>query len=258
MEFSGKTALVTGAGGGIGSGIALALAKEGATVAIADLRTEPLEATRAAVEKLGARCLAYPMDVADVGEVESTLSSLIAACGALDILVNAAGIIYVVNCVETTDEQWDRTIAVNAKGVFLCCRAVARHMIQRKQGKIVNIASMIGKTGVPRYTHYCASKFAVIGFTQALAQELAPYGVNVNAVCPGIVDTGMLRYEIDVLSKIRGVEKGVIERELLNQIPLGRYETPHDVAELVLFLASARAAYITGQSFNTTGGVEMH
>jgi meso-butanediol dehydrogenase / (S,S)-butanediol dehydrogenase / diacetyl reductase len=258
MEFSGKVALVTGGGGGIGSGVALALGRAGAIVGIADLKAEPLKATCSAVEKTGAKCLVLPTDVADATQVESTIASIIATCGKLDILVNCAGIIYVVDCVDTTEEQWDRTIAVNAKGVFLCCRAAARHMIGRKQGKIVNIASMIGKTGVRRYTHYCASKFAVIGFTQALAMEMAPYGVNVNAVCPGIVDTGMLRYEIDVLSRMRGVDKKVIEQELLGQIPLGRYETPQDVAEMVLFLASTHSAYITGQSFNTTGGVEMH
>jgi meso-butanediol dehydrogenase / (S,S)-butanediol dehydrogenase / diacetyl reductase len=258
MEFSGKVALVTGAGGGIGSGVALALGRAGATVAIADLKAEQLEGTRRALEATGAKCLALPTDVTVASQVEATVAAVISRCGKLDVLVNCAGIIYVVDCVETTEEQWDRTIAVNAKGVFLCCRAAARHMSQRKQGKIVNIASMIGKTGVRRYTHYCASKFAVIGFTQALAMEMAPFGVNVNAVCPGIVDTGMLRFEIDVLSRIRGVTKEVIEQELKGQVPLGRYETPQDVAEMVLFLASEHAAYITGQSYNTTGGIEMH
>jgi len=131
-------------------------------------------------------------------------------------------------------------------------------MVERKSGKIINVASQLGKTGVARYTHYCASKFAVVGFTQALAKELAPYGINVNAVCPGIVDTDMMDEELEVLKKITAKSEEELRKDFLNMIPLGRYETPEDVAHLVLFLASEGAAYMTGQSINVTGGVEVH
>jgi meso-butanediol dehydrogenase/(S,S)-butanediol dehydrogenase/diacetyl reductase len=130
--------------------------------------------------------------------------------------------------------------------------------VKSNKGKIVNVSSQLGKTGVARYSHYCASKFAVVGFTQALSKEVASYGINVNAVCPGIVDTDMMSEELVVLEKLFKKSEEALRKEFLNIIPLGRYETPEDVANLVLFLASEKADYMTGQSINITGGIEVH
>jgi NAD(P)-dependent dehydrogenase (short-subunit alcohol dehydrogenase family) len=258
MIFQDKVVLVTGSTRGLGKGIALAFAREGARVAVNGTKSQLCEKMAGEVSTSGGKGLSVPGDVSNADVVKDIFHQVISAFGQLDILVNNAGIIYVVSCMETTDEQWDRTMAVNCRGVFLCAREASRHMVERKAGKIINIASQLGKTGVALYSHYCASKFAVIGFTQSLALELAPHGINVNAVCPGIADTDMMDEELEVLKKVRGKSEKELRDEFLGVIPLGRYETPGDVANLVLFLSSEGASYMTGQSINVTGGVEVH
>jgi meso-butanediol dehydrogenase/(S,S)-butanediol dehydrogenase/diacetyl reductase len=258
MDFEDKVVLVTGSTRGIGRGIALAFAREGALVAVNGTKSDLCEKVADEVDSSGGKGLSVPGDISKTNVVKNIFQKVIGDFGRLDILVNNAGIVYVVDCTDTTDEQWDRTMAVNCRGVFLCAREASRHMVGRKAGKIINVASQLGKSGVARYTHYCASKFAVVGFTQALARELAPHGINVNAVCPGIVDTDMMDEELKVLTKVTGKSEDELREEFLNVIPLGRYETPEDVANLVLFLASEGAAYMTGQSINVTGGVEVH
>lgn len=258
MDFKDKAVLVTGSMRGIGRGIAMAFAYEGAKAAINGPNENLCLKVAKEIDTCGGQGIAVPGDISDAETVSGIFRKVLNAFGHLDILVNNAGIIYVTDCVDTTDEQWDRTMAVNCRGVFLCSREAARHMNKRKSGKIINIASQLGKTGVERYTHYCASKFAVIGFTQALARELANSGINVNAVCPGIVDTDMMDEEIRVLKRITGKSDEDLRKDFLSMIPLGRYETPEDVANLVLFLASDKASYITGQSINVTGGIEVH
>jgi meso-butanediol dehydrogenase/(S,S)-butanediol dehydrogenase/diacetyl reductase len=258
MSFKAKVVLVTGSTRGIGRGIALAFAREGASVAVNGTKSDLCEKVAYEVNRSGGVGVSVPGDISNTDMVKKIFNKIIEDFGRIDILINSAGIIYVTDCKDTTDEQWDRTMEVNCRGVFLCSREAAIHMIERKSGKIINIASQLGKSGVARYTHYCASKFAVVGFTQALAKELAPYGINVNAVCPGIADTDMMDEELEVLTKVTGKSKEELRDEFLNMIPLGRYETPKDVANLVLFLASENAAYMTGQSVNVTGGVEVH
>jgi meso-butanediol dehydrogenase/(S,S)-butanediol dehydrogenase/diacetyl reductase len=258
MTFKDKVVLVTGGTRGIGRGIALSFAREGARVAVNGTKSHLCEKVADEVGSSGGKGLPVPGDISNTDMVKNIFHRVIGDFGRLDILVNNAGIIYVVDCTETTDDQWDRTMEVNCRGVFLCAREASRHMIGRKNGKIINIASQLGKTGVAKYTHYCASKFAVVGFTQALAKELAPHGINVNAVCPGIVDTDMMDEELEVLKKDTGKSENELREEFLDMIPLGRYETPEDVANVVLFLASEGAAYMTGQSINVTGGVEVH
>ena len=258
MIFKDKVVLVTGSTRGIGKGIALAFARQEAKVAVNGTKSDLCEKVAQEISASGGKGLAVPGDISDTDTVKSIFRKVLKEFGRLDILVNNAGIVCVVDCIDTTDEQWDRTMAVNCRGVFLCAREAARYMVERKSGKIINVASQLGKTGVARYTHYCASKFAVVGFTQALAKELAPYGINVNAVCPGIVDTDMMDEELEVLKKITAKSEEELRKDFLNMIPLGRYETPEDVAHLVLFLASEGAAYMTGQSINVTGGVEVH
>ena len=257
-EFKDKAVLVTGSGRGIGRGIALAFAREGASVAVNDLNAESCRAVCREVDKAGGRGLEAPGDVSDAAAVSGIFAKLIDGFGKIDILVNNAGICYVAEIVDTTDEQWDRTMAVNIRSMFLCSREAVRRMKKAGKGKIVNLASQLGKTGVPYYTHYCASKFAVVGFTQALGREVAKHGINVNAVCPGNVDTDMTAGEIVVLEKLTGKSKDTIRKELTDMVPLGRLENPGDVANLVLFLASERADYMTGQAVNITGGLEVH
>jgi NAD(P)-dependent dehydrogenase (short-subunit alcohol dehydrogenase family) len=258
MNFKNKVVLVTGSTRGLGKGIALAFAREGALVAVNGTKEELCEKVAEEVESLGGSGIAVPGDVSDTETVKSIFRQVFDKFDHLDILVNNAGIIYVADCADTTDEQWDRTMAVNCRGVFLCAREAVLHMKERKSGKIINIASMLGKTGVGMYSHYCASKFAVVGFTQSLAKELAPLGINVNAVCPGIADTDMMDEELVVLKKVRNKSEEELRKEFLGIIPLGRWETEEDVANLTLFLASEQASYITGQSINVTGGIESH
>jgi NAD(P)-dependent dehydrogenase (short-subunit alcohol dehydrogenase family) len=258
MDFTDTSVLVTGGTRGIGRGVVKAFARRGARVGVngrnADLCREAAEEA----DSLGGKGIALPGDISNTNTVRDIFKRMYDAFGRLDVLVNNAGVIYVVDCVETTDEQWDRTFEVNCRGVFLCSREAAMHMTAQGSGKIVNLASQLGKTGIARYSHYCASKFAVVGFTQSLARELAPIGINVNAVCPGIVDTDMMKEELVVLEKLMGKSQAALRKEFLKMIPLGRYETADDVANLILFLSSDEAAYITGQSINVTGGIEVH
>ena len=175
--------------------------------------------------------------------------------GKIDILVNNAGMIKVGNVVDMPEKDWDEVLAVNLKGVFLCSKAVAPHMIERHSGKIINISSTAGRRGLPGKAHYHASKFAVIGFTQCLALELASYNINVNCVCPGVVDTYMHRQVLAPhAAKTRGITEDEVYRNMEAGVPLGRLQTPEDIGNLVAFLASEEAKNITGQSINVNGG----
>lgn len=270
--LEGKVALVTGAAGqrGIGRAIALRLAREGADVAVNDLRDEPvdnwggLRQVVGEIEDLGRRALGCSGDVTNAADVERIVSETIDRFGRIDILVNNAGSKAGpdrVPVVDLDEAVFDRVLAVNAKGTFLCCRAVARHMIDRGGGgKIVNMSSSAGKQGRARFAAYSASKFAVVGFTQSLAIELGPHRINVNAICPGLVDT----------ERVYGMASGLkpedmtIEayRELLiddavGATPLGRIAQPEDIAQLVAYLASAESNYMTGLAINVSGGKLM-
>jgi len=258
MNFQGRTVLVTGGTRGIGRGIVQVFATAGAQVAVNGTKIDLCKEAAEEADSLGGKGLAVPGDISKYESVRDIFKEVYDAFGELDILVNNAGVVYIADCTDTTEKQWDRTFDVNCRGVFLCSREASRHMIKRGSGKIVNLSSMLGKTGIAHYSHYCASKFAVVGFTQALARELAPHGINVNAVCPGIVDTDMMKEELAVLEKIMEKSEEDLRKEFLNIIPMGRYETVNDVANLIMFLASEEAAYITGQSINVTGGIEVH
>jgi meso-butanediol dehydrogenase/(S,S)-butanediol dehydrogenase/diacetyl reductase len=258
MGFKDKVVLVTGSGRGIGKAIALAFARQGATVAINGINVETCLGVCREICQIGGKGIETAGDVSESREVKKIFQKIIDECGKIDILVNNAGIVYVVDCIDTTNEQWDRTMAVNCRGVFLCSREAVRIMMNLGKGKIINIASQAGKTGAPHYSHYCASKFAVVGFTQSLGREVARYGINVNAVCPGIVDSDMLSGEIEEFKKFTGKSNEKLWEEFTEMVPLGRLETPDDVANLVLFLASDQADYMTGQAFNITGGLEVH
>ena len=258
MKYKNKVVFVTGSTRGIGRGIAHAFAKEGARVAVNGTKADLCQSVVAEVNNLGGEGLAVPGDVSLTESVKSMFDQIIDRYKKIDILVNNAGVIYVADVIDTTDEQWDRTFSVNCRGVFLCTREAIRHMVKCKSGKIISISSNQGKTGFPKYAHYAASKFALIGFTHSLSRELAPFGINVNAVCPGVVDTDMMDGELEIWAKIENKSIEELRQRFLDDIPLQRYETPEDVAKLVLFLASEEASYITGQAYNISGGLEVH
>ena len=247
MKLDKKTAIVTGARRGIGRAIALALAKEGANVVVSDVSQEDCEKVVAEIKGLGSRGLALKCSVTSTTEIEGMIKRTIAEFGKLDILVNNAGIIAFKPFLELTDEDWDNILNVNLKGQFLCARAAAKEMAKNKWGRIINIASISsGGCGIafPLIAHYTASKGGVIALTEALALELTSQGINVNAICPGAVDTDMTK----------GVKESGQLEQLLRRIPKGRLGQPEDIAHLAVFLASEEADYISGAAIVIDGG----
>jgi len=247
MKLGDRTTIVTGARRGIGRAIALALAKEGANVVVSDINQEDCEKVITEIKGLGRRGLALKCDVTSRTEVEDVVIRAVAEFGKLDILVNNAGIIAFKPFLELTDEDWDNIMNVNLKGQFLCAQTVAKEMIKNKWGRIINIASISsGGCGIafPLIAHYTASKGGVMALTEALALELTPQGINVNAICPGAVDTDMAK----------GVkESGQLEQVLI-RIPRGRLGQPEDIANLAVFLASKESDYISGAAMVIDGG----
>lgn len=251
----GRLALVTGAGKGIGLAIIKALTREGARVAVTDLDPHAAEAAAAA---LGDRARAFRLDVTDAGETERVFGAASDWLGGLDLVVANAGISTMNRVVDLSEEEWDSNMAVNAKGVFLTDReAVRRFLASGTEGVIVNTASLAGKMGAPLLAHYVASKFAVVGFTQSLAKEVAAHGIRVNAVCPGFVRTSMQEREIVWEAELRGMTPEAVREEYVSLTPLGRIEEPEDIAEVVVFLSSDLSRFLTGESINATGGVLM-
>lgn len=271
-----RVAVVTGAArrGGIGRAIAARLLRDGLAVVVSDLPrpmdTHPAYASAHASElddavaelaTLGdvAGC---PCDVRSSHQADALIASAVERFGRLDVLVNNAGVaIGLAPVVDLSDEDWQVNLDVMASGVFRCSRAAARQLIaQGDGGRIITIASQAGKVGSPWLAAYCAAKFAALGFTQSLAHELGPHGITVNAVCPGTVMTPLLDVPggiFDRYPQMAGISREQYERKLLRSIPLGRYETPEDVAAAVTFLASDDGGYITGESLNVTGGQTM-
>jgi NAD(P)-dependent dehydrogenase (short-subunit alcohol dehydrogenase family) len=248
-----RVALVTGAGSGIGRGIASVLARQGATLVLTDLD----EARASAVAgELGATALRH--DVTSWASCRAVVDHTLKSHGQIDILVNNAGVSRSVPFHELDEAEWDRVLGVNLKGVFLTTRAVVPHMMERRRGSIISISSMVGKEAIPLFVHYSASKFAVIGLTQGLAKEMAPYGVRVNAVCPGVVRTPLWEPLLEQLSATKGITRDQAWQEFVDGIPLGRPQEPEDIGEAVAFLASERARNMTGQGINVTGGMQLH
>ena len=258
MELKDKAAVVTGAAGGIGRGIALSLAREGVNVVIADLASAELHAeeTKKLVEEAGVEAMVVTCDVTNEAEVQAMAKTAIDRFGHVDILVNNAGVISVAPVMSMTEQQWDLVIDVNLKGTFLCSKAFAAHMVERRSGRIINISSLAGRKGAAGLAHYCATKFGVIGFTQALAMELAAANVTVNAICPGEVDSAMWREVLlPALSAGGGTPDEAWQRFISERVPLGRAQTPEDIGQAAVFLC--RADNITGEALNVTGGSEI-
>jgi meso-butanediol dehydrogenase / (S,S)-butanediol dehydrogenase / diacetyl reductase len=272
-ELGGKVALVTGAGGqnGIGRAVATRLAREGADVAVNDLRDEPtgnwggLSQVVSEIEALGRGSLGCVGDVSNSADVARMIAATLERFGRIDILVNNAGSQAGpdrVQVVDLDEAVWDRVQAVNAKGTFLVSQAVARHMIARGGGgKIVNLSSSAGKEGRARFAAYSASKFAIIGFTQSLALELAEHRINVNAICPGLVDTERV-YGMASGLKPENVtteaHHDVLIEEGASANPFGRVAQADDIAQAAAYLASAESDYMTGLAISVSGGMIMH
>lgn len=243
FDLTGRTALVTGATGGIGAAIARTLHKAGATVAVSGTRAAVLEDLKA---ELGARVHALPCNLAVAAEVEKLVPAAEAAMGSLDILVNNAGLTRDGLSMRMKDEDWAAVLDVNLTAAFRLARAAMRGMMKRRWGRIINISSVVGVTGNPGQANYVASKAGIIGLTKALAQELASRNITVNAVAPGFIATPMT----DVLNDR---QKEVI----LARVPAGRLGQPQDIAAATLYLASNEAAYVTGQTLHVNGGMAM-
>jgi NAD(P)-dependent dehydrogenase (short-subunit alcohol dehydrogenase family) len=256
QQLEGKIAIVTGAGQGIGRATALAFAREGADVVCADINPETASATAADVTAAGRRSLAIAADLGDLDAIDRMVRESVATLGPVDVLVNNAGVTRRAYIMDLTEQDWDRIHRVNAKGVFFCLQRVAREMIPRRSGVIVNIASIAGKGfyGTSNAA-YAASKGAVISLTYTAAQQLARHGINVNAVCPGIVKTAIVEDLFRVRSEKEGVPVEEIERSAVAEVPLKRANEPSDIADAVVFLASNAARNITGQTLNVDGGL---
>jgi meso-butanediol dehydrogenase / (S,S)-butanediol dehydrogenase / diacetyl reductase len=253
-ELDGRRAFVTGGAHGIGRAIAAALARSGVRIAIADIDGA---AGRRAAEEIGLGAVAVEVDVRERVSVERAFAEALEQLGGCDLLIANAGVSTMRGALDLSDEDWDFNFAVNARGVFLTNQVAARHFAAQGAGCIVNTASLAAKVGAPLLAHYSASKFAVLGWTQALARELAPRGIRVNAVCPGFVKTGMQAREIEWEARLRGVSPQRVIDDYVAHTPLGRLEEPEDVADVVVFLCSDKARFMTGQGINVTGGVYM-
>ena len=280
-DLNGKVAIVTGAGGknGIGRAIATRLAAEGADVVVTDI-SQSVEAIREVdmrdgweglpsvvkeIEAMGRQSLGLFSDVSDSAQVDGMLESVLDHFGKVDILVNNAGSRPGkdrVPVIELEEEAFDEVMRVNVRGTYLCSRALARHMVERGNGaKIISISSGAGKKGIARYAAYCASKFAIVGFTQALSQELASYKINVNEICPGLVD----RERVDFIASALAPEgesseehRAMMIRERNLRVPMGRVAVGEDIANMAAFLASNQSDYVTGLSISVSGGSEMN
>lgn len=247
MELEGRTALVTGASRGIGRAIAVYLAELGAQVAVNYSSSEQraIEVVEAIKEK-GGRAIAVKADVSNLQEVEAMFEKVLNEFGDLHILVNNAGITRDALLIRMKQEDWDAVLDTNLKGVYNCSKAAAKIMIKKRRGKIINISSVVGVAGNAGQSNYAAAKAGVIGFSKAIARELAPRNIQVNVVAPGFIETDMT-----------AALPESIRQEMLKQIPLGRYGDPMDVAYVVGFLASDKSRYITGQVIHVDGGMIM-
>lgn len=256
MSLEGKVALVTGGGQGIGRGIALRLAQEGANIAIADVKADKAKAVAEEIMALGRKATIFIADISDRAQIHAAIDHTEATLGGFDIIVNNAGIAQVQPILDVTQEEVDRILKINLEGVLWGIQAAARKFkATGRKGKIINASSIAGHDGFALLGVYSATKFGVRALTQAAAKELAPFGITVNAYCPGIVGTDMW-VEIDKrMAEVTGAEVGATYQKYVGGIALGRAETPDDVAALVAFLAGADSDYITGQAIITDGGI---
>ncbi|MDR0519572.1 MAG: SDR family oxidoreductase [Clostridiales Family XIII bacterium] len=256
--LSGRKAVVSGAGNGIGRAISLALAGAGADIALWDIDAGSAESLSEEVCALGSECISVETDVSDSYAVERAVSETVRRFGSIDILVNNAGVCIVNRFLDTGIDEFNKMMDVNVKGAYLVCKAVLPLMCSQGSGRIINISSVAGKRGYEYYAIYSASKFAVIGLTQSIAAEFAPCGINANAICPGTVHTPLWREPLEKLGKIIGKSPDEIWEGYMGDIPLGRPQMPEDVAEMAVFLCGDGGRNITGQAINVCGGQQVY
>ncbi len=251
MELKGKAAIVTGAGKGIGEATARALAREGAAVAVVDVDRDAAEAVARGIQAAGGTARAFPVDVSNSQQVREMVDAVAQEFKRIDVLCNNAGIQRYGTVVDTPEEEWDLVLAVNLKSVYLCSKYVIPHMRQVGGGSIVNTASVQGLASQPNVAAYTASKGAVLALTRNMAVDFAKENIRVNAVCPGSIDTPMLRWSADLLTG--DTEKTLADWGHLH--PIDRVGTPEEVAEVILFLASPRSSFVTGSEYKVDGGL---
>ena len=255
MLLEGKRAFVTGGASGIGLAVARRYAEEGASVVIGDVRAEDAEEAADNLRESGLEASAVAVDVSDEASVEEAARACEELYGGTDVLVANAGIIRPTPVLETERGDWERVLSVNLTGAFLCCKAFGRRMVERGEGgRIVVNSSLFGRRGGRENGSYSASKFGVIGFVESLAAELAPHGVMVNAVCPGQVETDLIRTFFRDRAQVRGVTPAEIEAEVVGRVPVGRLATPEEIADVFVFFASDLSRYVAGQSLVVDGG----
>jgi len=260
MDFEGKVALVTGGGRGIGKAAATKFAEGGADIVIADIDPHTAKDTAQGLSALGVRAVSISLDIGDIGQIESMVYEAVSKLGSVDILFNNAGLTRHISFFDIQEDHWDQINRVNAKGAFFCMQKVANQMVkQARGGRIINTASIAGK-GYRRASNaaYAASKGAVIAMTHSAASVMAEYDVNVNAICPGIVQTDMLANILSLRSTELGASSEEVKAMMTEEIPLGRPNDADDVAALAVFLAGPGSRNITGQAFNVDGGMIMH
>ena len=270
-RFAGKIALVAGGGAGIGKGVALRLAREGADVAAADIVLENAESAAKEIAAMGRRSLALKLDISRTADIAAAVEKTVAKFGRIDFFVNTAGVVQSNNFLDVSEAEWDKVIAVNQKGTAFAVQTVARRMVEqvpeevrkagqadRSHGKIVNFTSISGRRGRAYQLAYAASKAAVISITQSAALAFAPYNINVNAVAPSVVMTKMWEDNNREKERAFGIDAKKASDEFIARIPLKRPGSVEDMAAAVAFLCSADADYITGQTLNVDGGFEMN
>ena len=257
MLLNQKNAVITGAGSGIGKAVAKRLAAEGANVGLLDVNADAAAKTAEEIAAFGGKALALQADITQRYDVFSAAETMVSTFGKLDIWVNCAGYSKILPFLECTDDIWDRTMNINLKGCFLGCQAAITYM-NPDGGAIVNFSSESGKKGTNCYAAYCASKFGVRGLTQSLSAEFAPKGIRVNAICPGVVLTPMWDKQVADYARKRDIKPEEVMPRFRKNIPLHRLCKLEDVTNLVLFLVTDQASYITGQSLNLTGGNTMY
>lgn len=257
MLLKGKVAIVTGGGSGIGKAISESLGKNGAQVAVASRSPSHLEAAQASFKKLERPLLAVRMDIRKKAQVQKAVDRVIGAWGRIDILVNNAGISGINRMDDPDDGRWRDIIETNLTGSYLVTKEVLKVMKDHSDGRIINIASVLGKFGVPGYSAYCASKHGLIGFTRALALEVVQRGITVNTICPGWVETEMARSGIEEGAAYQGISAEEFRKQAVQAVPIRRFLEAEEVAHLVCYLASPKASGITGQAINICGGQTM-
>ncbi len=257
QELRGAVAWVTGSGRGIGRAIALAMADAGARVVVSARSQGEIEAVAAEIKRHRQEALAVPCDVTAASEIAELVERTEARLGVIDILVNNAGVAESMPIVKLEEDEWNRTLAVNLTGTYLCTRAVLPPMIARARGRVINIASTAGRIGYRYTSAYCAAKHGVLGFTRSVALEMAHRGITVNAICPGWVDTDMTDASIARIAEQTGQSRDEARRTLEQMNPQGRLIVPEEVASVAVFLASDTAHGITGQAIDVDGGEVM-